>query len=553
MARKHRPWVLTSAVTLAIIPRVIEAERIRKGKYIWVPVAILLVGFALRVAWLTVDRFHADEALYAGWALRILDDDPLLVGEPVDKPPLYLYTLAAAFAAFGPWEAVARLPNLAADMLTIALVYRLGARLWSPADARRGWWAALFLALSPFDILFARTAFTDPMLVTFIIGALCAAVERRWLLSGLLCGLAYATKQNAVLLVPLVPIMGALVSFPRRRDALSWGAGLAIPLALTVAWDSARWPVRPGYWEQSALSYGGLALAAPDKWGKRLLEWLNWARYLSGSPLLDLTLVLGSGLSFASGWPRKCRQMRPEMLIALFSVAYLLIHSIFRFSVWDRYLLPLAPLAAILLARVVTNLRLHVRPVAIVLLCLAALIPGWRAAHNGYPVGGEHWAYQGLEQVVDYLLANAPPNAVLYHHWLRWHYTYYLNPRVVGTARAHDFELRWWRSGDHLRREAMRTRGRAQYIVLPDWRTLEPTADGLCLRPLYAAHRADGSVSLRVYRVEVGDSVAATSCERATAGQEKVRHLSGRGRRDARRLSDTSLPGFSLPRVADER
>jgi hypothetical protein len=76
---------------------------------------------------------------------------------------------------------------------------------------------------------------------------------------------------------------------------------------------------------------------------------------------------------------------------------------------------------------------------------------------------------------------------------LRWHYSYYL----YGTS----FELRWWESGDHMRQEVLRTPERAQYIVLPDWRTLEPDAPGLYFKLLYQAHRDDESVSLSLYRV----------------------------------------------------
>jgi hypothetical protein len=124
-----------------------------------------------------------------------------------------------------------------------------------------------------------------------------------------------------------------------------------------------------------------------------------------------------------------------------------------------------------------------------------AFLSGWKAAHNGYPVGGEHWAYQGLDQVAAYLRENAPPGAVLYHHWLRWHYTYYLYDI--------DLELRWWQSGEHLRQEAMRTPDRVQYIVLPDWRTMEPGAEGVQFEPVYETYRQDGTVSLRVYRIKL--------------------------------------------------
>ena len=93
-----------------------------------------------------------------------------------------------------------------------------------------------------------------------------------------------------------------------------------------------------------------------------------------------------------------------------------------------------------------------------------------------------------------YLKKNAPPDAVLYHHWLRWHYTYYL--------RDADLELRWWQSAQHLRQEVLRIPRRAQYIVLVDWRTLEPYAEGIAFQPVYETHRRDGSVSMRVYRIE---------------------------------------------------
>jgi 4-amino-4-deoxy-L-arabinose transferase-like glycosyltransferase len=462
----------------------------------------------------------------------------------VDKPPLYLYTLAGTMSVLGTGEVAARVPNLFASVLGIALVYRLGARLYG---RRTGTWAALFLALSPFDILFARTAFTDPMLVLWVMGALCVVVDvrragfRRWFWTGVLVGLAFATKQHAVVLAPVVVAMGALrglqvrqglraalpagaASLPRQgalrrslRPLLGALLGFAILYGLVVLWDSARWAVRPGYWRQSAQSYGGLIWAAPADWAERLVEWLSWARYLLGSPLLNVVLLVGGVVLLVWGWRRRGRVDREEArrlwvdrLLALYVLAYLAFHTVVRFSVWDRYLLPLVPLLALLMARTLvkegrwlsvwgahrsggrwpTVLRLG----SALVVCLAALLAGGNGAFNGYPVGGEHWAYQGLDRVALYLKEHAPTDAVLYHHWLRWHYTYYL----------HDagFELRWWESGAHLQREVLRTPERAQYIVLPDWRTIEPDAPALQFAPVYETRRRDGSVSLRLYIVE---------------------------------------------------
>lgn len=494
---------------------------------------ILLLGLALRVVYVTADRFHADEALYAGWALLIRDQDPLLLSVPVDKPPLFLYTLAASAIVFGPSEVAFRLPNLAASLLGIALIYRLGKGLYGRAI---GLLAAVFLALSPFDILFARTAFTDPALMVWVLGALCAVSAGHWFAGGICMGLAVATKQHAWILLPLAPAVGlvqtlaACTKETRLRTALTCMAqgilGIALPYALVVAWDSARWGIRPGYWAQSALSYGGIAFAPLTEWGQRLGEWWQWARYLIPSPVL-VALLVGGGLALLIGaWrdrhvagtpheedeaaaPSAGRQQAAlDMVWVGYGFGYVALHVLLRFSVWDRYLLPLAAPIAIVTARVVAHwwekapsLSRKKGPAAaarvalVVVVCVATAIPAWRAAHNGYPIGGEHWAYQGLDQIAAYLRENAPPDAVLYHHWLRWHYSYYL----YGTS----FELRWWQSAEHLRQEAMRTPDRVQYIVLPDWRTLEPYAEGLTFRLLYEAHRQDGTVSMQLFQIQV--------------------------------------------------
>jgi 4-amino-4-deoxy-L-arabinose transferase-like glycosyltransferase len=532
-------------------------------------ILLLLLAFALRVTYFTQDRFHADEALYAGWALRILDGDPFLLEVPVDKPPLYLHTLAASMRAFGRSEFAARLPNLGASMLGIALVYRLGKRLYG---RHTGLWAAFWICLSPFDILFARTAFTDPMLVLWVLAACNAAVAGRWAWAGVAMGLGFATKQHAVVLIPLPLLLGwAAHHRPTFRESgrrlLAATAGFAIPSSLVTWWDSARWEVRPGYWRQSALSYGGLTWADPAQWGVRFVEWGSWARYLVGSPLLYALLLVGTTALLLGNWgvsvrsnaaldsggargrraapraePRRSAPGRGlgasadpkkglnDAVLAGCAAAYVVLHTTLQFSVWDRYLLPLAPLVALLLARIVergmawlarskTSLTLRescrkvglgfwsrsfswflvqhklffLRALCVSMVVPVALFSGVKAALNGYPVGGEHWAYQGLDDAVAYLVEHAAPDAVLYHHWLRWHYTYYLH----GT----DFELRWWQSNEHLYREAARTPAREQYIILPDWGTLDPRSEGIVLEPVYETRRWDGSVSFRVYRI----------------------------------------------------
>ena len=91
-----------------------------------VMLAICLLAFALRLGPLFDNRFHPDEALFSSWALKIASgENVLLSGVPVDKPPLLIYTTAISFFFFGQTEIAARLSNLAASVISVALIYWL--------------------------------------------------------------------------------------------------------------------------------------------------------------------------------------------------------------------------------------------------------------------------------------------------------------------------------------------------------------------------------------------------------------------------------------------
>src|SRR5690606_17543592 len=125
------------------------------------PALVILVGALLRIALLGVDaRLHPDEALFAAQARTVSAwGDVLLRGADLDKPPLAIYSLAASFALLEPSEFAARLPNVFASVLMLAVLYRLTLAL--SRDRATAALAALLLALSAYDLAFAATAFTD--------------------------------------------------------------------------------------------------------------------------------------------------------------------------------------------------------------------------------------------------------------------------------------------------------------------------------------------------------------------------------------------------------
>jgi hypothetical protein len=474
-------------------------------------------------------RFHGDEAIYGYWAqLLSSGQDPLLLSVPLDKPPLFFYLLAGVFGLFGPSEIAARLISEAASLATVVLTYKLGCRLYGRSEALL---ATAVMALSPFNILFAPTAFTDPLMVALIVAAMNLVTAGRWGWAGLVTGLAVATKQQGILFAPLVAATGWLVSENRTRR---WGlvrAGLGF-LGVAqgvVGWDALRWRVRASFWEQSAVSHGPLQLVHWWELGERLADWSKLLSHLFGSPVLNAILLLGVPLLLWRSLRKtgiSDRRFGADWLLAGFGAFFILFHWLFSFSAWDRYLLGLVPLASLLLARVVregsragrsiarqklplrrASQAIHGKHVHLTALALVILLasPAAQAVTGGYAIGGDHGVYQGLEKVVAFFRHEVPTDSVVWHRYLGWHYFHYL----FGSP----LDLRWYAESEILAVQASQTRDVPNYTVFPSWEKegeVETRAAletfGLGLLPEYHAWREDGSLAFTVYRIVAADA-----------------------------------------------
>ena len=523
-------------------------------------VLLIVVGAALRLAPIGANRFHQDEALYSFWALQIATGrDPILNHSAVDKPPLFIYTLALCFKLFGPSEVAARLPSELASVASIALLYYFASRLYGRAVAMV---AAILMALSPFNILFAPTAFTDPLMVVWVLAALCLAVKGRLGWCGVALGLAAATKQQGLLFVPLAIVIaarlhsppsprppsvppnpstllrassggevregGAFLPSPRVGRGGLGGRGLLLALGFLAVmapvawWDSLRWQLQPNYFEQSLISYGGLALVDPAQLVERLGDWAEILHYMMASPFLNILLLIGlpclllydlapplSPPNWGGGGGGEPATFF-DVVLSAFVIIFLLGHWLLSFNIWDRYLLGLVPILLILLARVLwlasgalvrllSPQQLLLQGLLTVALLATLAGPAWVAAQSGYPIGGDHGAYDGIEAVAGYFRERVPAGSILYHHWLGWHYSFYM----------FDFPLisRWYPSPEELARDARQVDDAQRYIVFPSGKSTAEArgalADaGLGLRSVYSAHGRDGSTSFTVYRIE---------------------------------------------------
>jgi 4-amino-4-deoxy-L-arabinose transferase-like glycosyltransferase len=519
------------------------------------PPLILVVAVILRVIPLFASYpLHHDEALYGFWARLIMSGrDPLLLTAWVDKPPLVIYALAGSLKLLGVSELALRLPGMIVSLATVVCTCGLAARAYGRRTALL---AATLLAVSPFAILFAPTAFTDPWLTLWLMVAAWAALAGRSFLAGIAVGLAVASKQQGVLGVPLIvalllitnssrPITDALFDPSSVLRSLSSVLGrffvallgFALIFAPVTYWDSLRWATRPSFWDRSLTTYGGLMLAPPALWLERAAGWAEQTGYLFGLPVLTILML---GLAVLAGVQdlrtrkqageaqdqgrddvRFSLRIPPSALILAYLAGYAVVHFFVTFQPWDRYLLPALPFVCVLAARgiqvawrwggqALPNGRwlplkferlMHSAMAAalIVLLVWSA----WLGVTARLPVGSDHGAYFGLDRVSAFL-ATQPADAVIYQRWIGWHFDFYLFDAPQ--------DRRWWGSGWKLADDAAAisraTPERGQFLVLPGWRDeaaaevrLALASRRLALAEAERIYRPDRSRTFTVYRI----------------------------------------------------
>jgi 4-amino-4-deoxy-L-arabinose transferase-like glycosyltransferase len=479
-------------------------------------VAIFLLALGLRWSLNGTWRLGPDEALYSTWARHIASGaDPWLASTPgVDKPPLLMYAIALSMNVYGYFEFASRFPSIIASTLTVLLTYLLAWRLYRRAAIALV--AALLLALSPFAILYAPTAFADPLMVMWLLLAAALVAYEQWTAAGVAAALAILTKQEALLLLPLVVVWIATIG-PDRSDVgrglLRFAVACAIvAVGVELLWEAMR-PGQPSPFALGLAHYGGIALVAPSQIPPRLAEWWQTAlRYVFASPVLNVLLFVSPvALVWAARRPpapksggEQSSDRRADVMILLVVAYAILARTIVSFQMWDRYMLFAAPLLCILLARGVDAVlavggQRIARTLASLVLAAALLAsPVADALPGRIPVGSDHGDYWGIDETARFVRENVAPGSVIYHDDLGWQLSYYLYG-------AH-LDFWWYPSLDWLAQTAAGRAEHSQYIIVPSWAQEDSIAVPLAahklrLLPVHSALRPDGSVSFRTYRI----------------------------------------------------
>lgn len=472
-----------------------------------------LAAFALRLVLLHAHPLREDEAIYSMWA-RAVAHDPWFLHTWPDKPPLFLWMQAAALALFGATDAGARLLSVFAATATVPLAAAAARRLWPRERTRAAVAAAWLLALNPYAISFAPTAYTDTLLLFWGTLALALGLRGRWLGAGLALGAAIMTKQQGLLYVPL---LGALAlacagQVTRTRALGRLALGAAIVLLPILAWDAVRWASAPSPWALGVQNYGALRLAPLDAWLARARGWGNLLRYLGGNWagwLALLGLALAGALAAMGPRPDPDTPYhRGAWVLALWALGFLLLHMITTVQIWDRYLLPLGPVIALLVGGWAAMASRSQRAGAGAVGALAAVAllawPAAIAARGGFPIGGDHGAYDGLNEALAWVAAQGPQKQVLYHNALGWNAQYTLYDAV----QAGQIELRWFASSAALADNAAKSAWLPRTLIEPNWAPSPYLASDLAQRGLaLAAQLRVGN--MRVYTIVESDHAQA--------------------------------------------
>lgn len=296
---------------------------------------------------------------------------PYLNGEPYShKPPLLFWLIHAGWALFGVNAWSARLVAPLLSLLCLLLTLRLARALW-PQQAAAGpslavwllfgtlFWLA-FMTMVQFDLLLTLCA----LLAWLGLVQAWRARPGGWLLTGLGIGLGVLAKGPVILVAVLPPALLAPWWMSGGSGAAwgRWYAGVVLALAVGVAIALA--------WALPAAASGGEAYRQAIFWGQSAGRVVNsfahrspWWTYLVLLPLMWLPWVL---------WPALWRALRAwhgfgdsgVRLCLAGVVPALLLFSLIS-GKQGKYLLPLFPLIALLLARALAAAAEHDIPARI--------------------------------------------------------------------------------------------------------------------------------------------------------------------------------------------
>ncbi|MEO8609668.1 MAG: glycosyltransferase family 39 protein [Chloroflexota bacterium] len=438
-------------------------------------ILFLLLGVGLRFHALAYDaRFHPDEALFATFARKAAVNGDWMLHGPLDKTPLSIYAEAISMMLVGArpltngvltldartGELAARVPGTFASILLVAVMYALARGLYRKSNRARqavplqmAVIAAFLMAVSPYALAFSATAFTDGLMLLFIVLALWMESRGKWLWAGIWLALGFACKQQALFYVPLVVGVGWIIPspqppprYPERGRSIGFSIlrlvlPIVICLGVLAVWDGAR-AQDTSLWALAVANNDPGRLIYPEQALFRLQTWISYAVNFAGTGWMTAILggVAAIGVALRMKHWRRDRTAWIDVILAAYIVVYGLFHWLVALPTHDRYLLPVLPLVILLMARGIEKIIKDVSQrnrgteeqrkrlfifVSLSIIGICFLAAAWGATEGRINVGGDRGEHAGIDRLGAYL-DSKPLGTIVYDHWLGWELGYYL-------------------------------------------------------------------------------------------------------------------------------
>jgi Dolichyl-phosphate-mannose-protein mannosyltransferase len=348
---------------------------------------------------------RGDEAVYAGQAAVLAGAKgfgPYFILQSRGDSNFLLFQelVSVAYRFAGAGDVTARSVAAAFSVLTVAVVYGIGATLFG---RRTGLFSALLLSVSGYSVMLGRLALLDSTL-TFLFAAamLCAAKWTTTRRSGWLYGFAATaalTVQAKIVGGLALLVVATYLLISRSTGELNWrrvlicaGVFLAAltPMLVQLA---TNWTLYTSFLSTSVRR----ASAVP---------WYYYGKVLlanDGALLLALYII---GIAFAVG-----RRARGDLLPLLWLLTVVVFYQIYPLKAFN-YLLPALPALAILAGRALDALVQWSRPGGLRWLSAAAL--SIVAVGAAAPYLRDVWrddSYVGLKDAAAWIARSTPPSA----------------------------------------------------------------------------------------------------------------------------------------------
>ncbi len=405
---------------------------------------ILLFGGWLRFHEATRDvRFHSDEALYSTYARNAAVYGYWMLNGPLDKPPLSIYASALGMHFFAAHvnelgvidvpikkgEFAGKIPNMFAGLLTIALSYAIAHALYR--QRRVALISALVVVVSPYAIAYSASAFTDALMLVFMLAAWLLAIRQRTAWSGIMLALSFAAKPQGLLYLPLI-LMSLVIDLNTLRinqlhiqggairRVLKFTLALLAGIGFLVLWDATR-PETSLFTLGSINISQGRFFTPPSEWLPRLQEWMRIGDNLLGWGWFTALLI------FSSTFVVLRRKSLLDGALLAFATGFFLLHWIAAFWTFDRYLLPLVPIFAMLIAHAIEWISNNQnQPQIVTYIFVCSLIFFSTPVRHDPREDAYHGETQAALIDVSTYFNQLPLGAIIYDRWMGWELGYYI-------------------------------------------------------------------------------------------------------------------------------